>query len=138
MKRTPPPVPIAQPCSADWNPMTGDERRRLCAHCDKHVHNLSALNRTELHRFVEQRDGSECIAYVLREDGTMVSAPRWPRAAALLRRTRATVAWLLALILPSLFSGCAQRWSQTGSGLMKGTPLPGRPPSTAETRTIGR
>lgn len=106
--------------------MTGDERRRLCAHCDKHVHNLSALPPPELRHFVETRDGSECIAYILRPDGTMVSASRWPRLVAAFGKMRAAAGWLLAFVLPSLFAGCAQRWSSSG-GLMKGTPMPGRP-----------
>ena len=106
--------------------MTGDEQRRLCAQCDKHVHNLSALSPPKLQHFLEERDGTECIAYVLRDDGTMVSPPRWPRVFGILHRVRATAGWLLALMLPSVFAGCAQRWCAPSAGMMKGTPIPGR------------
>ena len=116
--------------------MTGDERRRLCAHCDKHVHNLSALPPRDLQQFVENRDGTECIAYVLRPDGTMVTAPRWPRLHSAFYRVRAAAALLLAALLPSLFSGCAQRYTATG-GMTKGTPLPGKTRVTQETVVLG-
>jgi hypothetical protein len=70
-----PPIRIAQPCTADWNAMSGDARRRLCAQCDKHVHNLSGMRPAELQRFIQQRNGTECIAYILRADGTMIMEP---------------------------------------------------------------
>jgi hypothetical protein len=107
--------------------MTGDEQRRLCAQCNKHVHNLSALPPRKLQRFVEKRDGTECIAYVLRDDGTMVTAQRWPRLAKIAVRIRLGGLWLLAFLLPSLFAGCAQRAASSYNGMMKGTPLPGQP-----------
>jgi hypothetical protein len=107
--------------------MDGDEQRRLCAQCNKHVHNLSAFPPRQLQRFIEQRDGTECIAYVLRDDGTMVTASRWPRFARFTAKVRLGVLWLLALVLPSLFAGCAQRTTNSYNSLTKGTPLPGSP-----------
>jgi len=134
MKPQPPPILIPKPCSADWNAMTGDEQRRLCAQCNKHVHNLSALPPRELRQFVEKHDGTACIAYVLREDGNMLTAPRWPRLAAFTARVRLGCLWLLAFALPSIFAGCAQRATNSYNGLTKGTPLPGspQPPQTRQ------
>lgn len=103
------PIPIAKPCSADWSEMTGDDRRRLCAQCNKHVHNLSALTPRLLRRFVERHDGTECIGYVVRENGDIVTAPRWPWLRRLLspfRHFGRGVAWLITALLPSLFAGC--------------------------------
>lgn len=34
---------IAQPCAQDWNAMTGSEKRRHCASCDKHVVALAEM-----------------------------------------------------------------------------------------------
>lgn len=121
------PIPIVKPCSADWSQMTGDDRKRLCAHCDKHVHNLSALTPRELNRFVEQRDGTECIGYVYREDGTIETAPRWGRLGRLLRRGRSGILWLLAAMLPSLFASCTAK-SRGRGGATLGMPLPGEAP----------
>jgi hypothetical protein len=129
MKPQPPPILIPEPCTADWSAMTGDEQRRLCAQCNKHVHNLSALPPRKLQRFVEEHDGTKCIAYVLREDGTMVTAPSWPRLARFTTRVRLGSLWLLAFLLPSVFAGCAQRATNSYNGMMKGTPLPGKAPA---------
>ena len=107
--------------------MSGDDQSRLCAQCNKHVHNLSAFPPRALHRFIEERDGTECIAYIVREDGTMVTASRWPRLAKIAARVRLGGLWLLAFLLPSLFAGCAQRAANSYNGMMKGTPLPGKP-----------
>lgn len=116
--------------------MTGDEQRRLCAQCNKHVHNLSALPPRKLQQFVEKHDGTACIAYALRDDGTMVTASRWPRLAELTARVRLGCLWLLAFALPSIFAGCAQRATNSYNGLTKGTPLPGKPqvPQTRQAR----
>src|ERR1041385_5652429 len=105
-----PPIAIVKPCSADWSQMTGDDRQRLCAQCNKHVHNLSALTPSELQRFVAQRDGTECIGYQFRSDGSIVTAPRRPWLRRLLspfRHLRRGLTWLCAALLPSLFAGCA-------------------------------
>ena len=40
-------VAIASPCTADWNTMAGDERRRFCTSCRLHVHDLSAMTAAE-------------------------------------------------------------------------------------------
>ena len=109
------PIPIVKPCSADWSQMTGDERQRLCAHCDKHVHNLSEYTPRELETFVEKRDGTECIAYRIRPDGSVHTRSRW----AWLDTLRSRAAWLLAFVLPSLFSGCAKN-----QPVLPGAPMP--------------
>jgi hypothetical protein len=107
--------------------MVGDDQRRLCAQCNKRVHNLSAFAPRALRRFVEDRDGTECIAYVLRDDGVMITASRWPGLAKFAARVRFGFLWALALLLPSLFSGCAQRAAELCNGLSKGMPKPGSP-----------
>ncbi|MEZ4320122.1 MAG: hypothetical protein R3F61_21765 [Myxococcota bacterium] len=38
---------VKEPCSADWNGMSGTEARRFCDHCDKHVHDLSLYTEEE-------------------------------------------------------------------------------------------
>jgi len=132
------PIPITRPCSADWSQMSGDDRRRFCAHCDKHVHNLSALTPPQIAQFVAQSDGTECIGYSYRPDGHIVTAPRWPWLHRLLnpfRHLRRGVAWFLALALPSLFAGCASnRCSQDVGGLVKPGGIAPPPPKTKTIR----
>ncbi len=103
--------------------MSGDDRTRLCARCDKHVHNLSELTPQELAEFVARRDGSECIGYVFRPDGSIQTASRWAWLWRWARPVYTGFAWLLALVLPSVFSGCTR--------VTKGEPRP--PPSKTKT-----
>jgi hypothetical protein len=128
-----PPLAIAKPCQANWDEMTGDDRRRLCAQCNQHVHNLSALTPRELKRFVEERDGTECISYVFREDGTIVIASRWAWWWSWLRPLRRGMAWMLAVLLPSMFGGCA---SDRGRSRTGGVVMAGTPPPPAEMKTV--
>ena len=51
---------IVAPCGQDWAQMAGDERRRHCAHCDKHVHDLSACTRTQAQALLA-RGGDLCV-----------------------------------------------------------------------------
>jgi len=44
MKR---PIALKFACSEDWSSFVGDERRRLCQRCERHVHHLSTMTRTE-------------------------------------------------------------------------------------------
>jgi hypothetical protein len=107
-----PPLEIKSPCSADWNAMTGDDRKRLCAMCDKHVHNLSALTRREALEFAKKSDGSECIGYSLRADGSMVNKAPWTLR--MVRWLWAPCAWLLAMC----FGSCAKAPTRMGGSLM--------------------
>ena len=54
-------APIRTPCSADWESMEGDEERRFCTTCNKHVHDLSAMTEDQA-RAVVARDGV-CVRY---------------------------------------------------------------------------
>ena len=129
-----PPIEIVRPCTADWNAMTGDDRKRLCAQCGKHVHNLSALTPAELHEFAANRDGSECIGYVFRADGGIATASTWTPFLRWLRPLLRGPVWLLALLLPALFSGCARN---PGKPVTKGHVLPGSPAPLSRTARPG-
>ncbi len=62
-------VRIAEPCPVSWDSMRGDDRARFCDHCNRHVHNLSALPADEAQRLVCESAGRLCIAYVPNELG---------------------------------------------------------------------
>lgn len=59
-------VPIPEPCGEDWAGMTGDERRRFCARCDQHVHDLSAMTETEARAVVATPE--VCVRYTVDPD----------------------------------------------------------------------
>lgn len=68
-------VRVASPCQAKWDEMIGDERKRFCLSCDKHVYNISALPREEAEQFLADQAGGEvCIRYYQRADGTIMTS----------------------------------------------------------------
>jgi hypothetical protein len=56
-------INVARPCTADWNQMEGDEKRRFCEHCQKHVYYLGAMPEDEAERLICQRAGSMCVRF---------------------------------------------------------------------------
>jgi hypothetical protein len=54
--------------------MTGDERVRHCAKCDKDVFNLSALTAEQAESLIRERAGTLCARYYQRKDGTILLA----------------------------------------------------------------
>lgn len=58
-------------CPADWEAMEGDERKRFCSHCQKHVHNLSAMTRDEAVALVGSGQNL-CVRMERRGDGSTV------------------------------------------------------------------
>jgi hypothetical protein len=60
---------IPTPCPANWKQMRGDTRSRFCQHCQKTVHDLSAMPRDEAERLVCQSTGSLCVRLTRLPDG---------------------------------------------------------------------
>lgn len=67
-------IRVASPCRADWNAMTGDDRARHCADCDKDVFNLSGMTRDEAEALIVAKAGNLCVRYYQRSDGTILLA----------------------------------------------------------------
>ncbi len=65
---------IASPCHEDWEKMTGDERVRHCAACDKDVYNLSVMARADAERLLRERIGDVCVRLYQRADGTVITS----------------------------------------------------------------
>jgi ankyrin repeat protein len=66
-------VTIPAPCDADWDSMIGNDRVRLCEHCNLHVTNLSSLTRQEARRLVARSEGRLCVRFGQRPDGTALT-----------------------------------------------------------------
>ena len=64
---------IAAPCNADWESMTGDERKRLCGLCNKNVYNISKLSKTEAEDLLG-KNKDLCVQFFRRQDGTILTA----------------------------------------------------------------
>lgn len=69
MKSDTSPWTIRQRCSADWEKMRGDDKRRFCEHCKKFVHNVSAITQKERKVLAEPASMGECVFYYQRPGG---------------------------------------------------------------------
>lgn len=66
-------IHIASPCSADWNQMFGDERKRFCGDCKLNVYNLSDMTRAEAENFLIAAEGRTCVRFYRRRDGSVLT-----------------------------------------------------------------
>jgi hypothetical protein len=81
-------VKIASPCTADWESMLGDERRRFCGQCELNVYNLSAMTKREAEGLINQTEGRLCVRFYRRADGTVLTQDCPVGLRALRRRMR--------------------------------------------------
>ena len=65
-------VRVGSPCPVGWDQLDGDGAARYCGHCNRHVHNFSAMTADAAQRLVCEAAGRLCIAYV----PTATGAPR--------------------------------------------------------------
>jgi len=95
---------IASPCSADWDAMSGDERKRFCSDCRLHVYNLSGMTRYDAENLLRLSEGRLCVRYYKRPDGTILTQDCPVGWARMKQRVSAFAAAAAALII-GLFSG---------------------------------
>ena len=95
---------IASPCSADWEEMYGDERKRFCGDCKLNVYNLSGMTREAAESLVTNAEGRLCVRYYVRADGSIITDDCPVGWAKVKQRTR-VYATALASLLIALFSG---------------------------------
>lgn len=66
-------IRVASPCSERWESMQGDERRRFCAKCQLHVHNVRELSEAEVVKLLSEATGRVCGRVYQRPDGTVLT-----------------------------------------------------------------
>lgn len=70
-------IEVKNPCSQDWNEMTGNDEVRFCSHCNLNVNNLSAMTRRKALKIARRSQGRICVRYVQNPiDKTPVFADR--------------------------------------------------------------
>lgn len=89
---------VETPCAVPWDSMQGDNRVRYCGHCRQNVYNIEALPRAEAVRLVGARQGTPCIRFYRRRDGTVVTADCWARLRAARRRGLLAFAAVLVVV----------------------------------------
>lgn len=102
------PWTIRERCTADWEKMRGNDKRRFCEHCQKYVHNISAMSEAEREVLARPENMRECVFYSRRADGEVADL----RFLARLRRWfpfLRLVGWsALVALIPTVLSGCMQ------------------------------
>ena len=66
-------IEIRTPCPADWEQMAGDDAKRFCQHCQKHVHNLSAMPADGAERLVCESAGKLCVRFARDGSGKVLT-----------------------------------------------------------------
>lgn len=66
-------VRVASPCSADWELMIGNDRRRFCGQCELNVYNLSDMTTSEAVDLINRTEGRLCVRFYRRQDGTILT-----------------------------------------------------------------
>lgn len=112
-----PQIKIASPCHADWGKMTGDERSRFCASCQKNVYNISAMTSKEASDLIREKEGKLCVRYFLRRDGTILTQD-CPVGLAAIRKQflKIAAAFVSMLAMVGLGSGCKKEESRALAG----------------------
>ena len=100
-----PRIKIASPCHANWAEMTGNERSRFCASCQKNVFNLSAMTARQAADLIREKEGRLCVRYYLRRDGTILTRD-CPVGLAALRKQLLKIAAAFVSAFALLGFGC--------------------------------
>lgn len=97
-------IEIASPCSADWNEMYGDNRKRFCGDCKLNVYNLSGMTRGEAETLVMNAEGRMCVRFYKRADGSVITQDCPVGWAKVKQRTKVYATAALSLVM-ALLSG---------------------------------
>jgi hypothetical protein len=74
-------VRIDSPCHESWEAMEGGAERRYCGVCEKHVHDLSAMNMADAEALLQASTGQHlCVRYTAEADGTLRFRDLVPRS----------------------------------------------------------
>ena len=97
-------IHIASPCSADWNQMFGDGRKRFCGDCKLNVYNLSDMTRGEAENFLIASEGRTCVKFYRRQDGSVLTKD-CPVGWQAIKKRVSKVATAIFSMIAGLFAG---------------------------------
>ena len=96
---------VAKPCSAGWAQMTGNDQKRFCSECSKHVFDFSQMTRQQIEAVTAVHQGNLCARITRHEDGSMVMQepplPVYPGRRSNSPMLSAAVATMLSLSVPA-------------------------------------
>ena len=127
MKRTLDTIAVDEPCTVDWDTMLGSGAVRYCRLCKKNVYDLSDLTRAEGEALVFESEGTPCVRFHRRADGTVMTADCAPTRADRARRAgRRAMAMAAAVLAAGLGGVMGFRWE--GEVTDRGEPKRPSPP----------
>ncbi|HXC35961.1 MAG TPA: hypothetical protein VNV43_08810 [Candidatus Acidoferrales bacterium] len=100
------PWTIRQKCTADWEKMHGNDKRRFCERCQRHVYNVSAMSREEREVFESPVGMKECIFYSQRRNGEVADLSLLAKLRRWFPIFRFACWPALIAILPVTLTGC--------------------------------
>jgi len=95
-------IRVAAPCPARWADMTGDDRARFCAQCQKHVYHLSEMTAEDAADLIRKKEGKLCVRFYERADGTVLTVDCPVGAWAFMRRVKRLIAVGVGVLVPAL------------------------------------
>jgi len=124
---------IAKPCHMPWEQMRGDEQRRFCNHCQRHVHDLAAMTLSDAERLICQSAGQACIRLTRMPDGRVKTLDYQPRPRRSNRMIWALLAPLgaAALSVGAVIWGRPARTATVTAGMICPPALTTAPPNSA-------
>lgn len=99
---------VAAPCSANWDDMVGDDKKRFCSQCALHVHNVSAMTAEEAESFLQLSDGKACVRFFRRADDTVITR-NCPKGLAKVRKKVARAVLVTAGLCMSVYAAAMTR-----------------------------
>jgi hypothetical protein len=100
-------IKIASPCSANWDAMIGDNRKRFCGDCKLNVYNLSDMSQVDAENFLLASEGRVCVRFFRRADGTVLTQDcpvGWAKFKRKISRTATAAFSLFAGLFGGLFA----------------------------------
>ena len=97
-------IKIASPCSANWDEMLGDNRKRFCGECKLNVYNLSGMSQIEAENLLINSEGRVCVRFYKRADGTVLTQD-CPVGWAKIKRNFSRAATAVFSLIIGLFGG---------------------------------
>lgn len=134
-------IEVPEPCTVDWDRMTGDRRVRFCQHCRKNVYNLSEMPRDDAERLVCESAGSLCVRFYRSPSGEVLTLNYGrsdkPRRGWRFWTLVGTLGAIMASAANALLPGRPGRGAPFGSTCTMGVAPPMTRPTTAPTSITG-
>lgn len=109
---------IAEPCTASWEGMTGDDKIRMCAQCNLNVYNAEAMTDEEVMlKIMSLATGNRvCMRIYRRADGTFLTKNCPVGLRKLQEKTRRIAGWLAGGLAMLMSSGAGAKNSCGSDG----------------------